>query len=45
MRNALTNLKLKRLDVIHAGEETFPLDQKVRAIALPRLLDDLKPLP
>jgi hypothetical protein len=42
MRNALEDLKLKRLDVIHAGDETFPLDKKVRAIAFTRLLADLK---
>lgn len=44
MRNALADLKLKRLDLIHAGEETFPLDEKVRAVALKRLLDDVKSL-
>ena len=42
MRIALEDLKLKRLDVIHAGDETFPLDKKVRAIAFTRLLADLK---
>jgi hypothetical protein len=44
MRNALEDLKLKSLDVIHAGEETFRLDKNVRAIALIRLLDDIKRL-
>jgi uncharacterized protein len=44
MRNALSDLHLERLDVIHAGEETFPLGDRVRAVALPRLLEDLKPL-
>lgn len=44
MRSALADLRLRRLDVIHAGEETFPLDKKVRAVALVRLLVDLKPL-
>ncbi|HUU40239.1 MAG TPA: ATP-binding protein [Desulfatiglandales bacterium] len=44
MRIALGDLKLNRLDVIHAGGETFPLDKKIRAMALTRLLDDLKPL-
>lgn len=44
MRNALADLKLKRLDVIHAGDKTFPLGKKVRAVALSHLLDDLKPL-
>ena len=44
MRNALSDLKLQRLDVIHAGEDTFPMDKRVRAVAFPRLLKDLKPL-
>lgn len=44
MRNALADLKLKRLDVIHAGEDTFPLAKEVRAVALVKLLNDLKPL-
>jgi predicted AAA+ superfamily ATPase len=44
MRNAMVDLKLKRLDLIHAGDETFPMGKNIRAIALPRLLDDLSPL-
>ena len=44
MRIALSDLRLDRLDVIHAGEETFAMREKVRAVALGRLLDDLKPL-
>lgn len=44
MQIALSDLKLNRLDVIHAGDTTFPLDKKIRAVALTRLLDDIKPL-
>ncbi len=33
-----------RLDVIHAGEETFPLGPKVRTVPLERILRDLEPL-
>jgi predicted AAA+ superfamily ATPase len=44
MRIALSDLKLNRLDVIHAGDVTFPLDKKIRAVALTRLFDDVKPL-
>lgn len=44
MRSALTDLRLQSLDVIHAGDETFQLGKKVRAVACDRLLDDLKPL-
>jgi hypothetical protein len=44
MRSALTDLRLHRLDVIHAGEGTFPLADRVRAVALGRLLRDIQPL-
>ncbi len=44
MRNGLSDLKLKRLDVIHAGDETFPMGDKIRAVSFARLLNDLKPL-
>jgi uncharacterized protein len=44
MRSALECLDLTRLDVIHAGTETFPLARKVRAVAAARLLEDVKGL-
>jgi predicted AAA+ superfamily ATPase len=44
MRTALADLKLTRLDVVHAGTETFPLAPRIRAVALSRLLGDLTPL-
>jgi hypothetical protein len=44
MRTALEDLRLERLDVVHAGPETFPLAPRIRAVALPRLLDDIAPL-
>lgn len=44
MRSAMESLKLGRLDVIHAGDKTFPLAKKIRAVALSRLLEDLDPL-
>ncbi len=44
IRSALSDLKLQHLDIIHAGEKTFPLDKNVRAIALSRLIKDLKPI-
>ena len=44
MRSALEDLQLKRLDVVHAGSETFPLAHNVRAVAAERLLEDLEPL-
>jgi hypothetical protein len=44
MRHALRDLDLQRLDVIPAGDHTFPLAPKVRAVALSRMLDDVAPL-
>jgi len=44
MRSALSDLHLTKLDLIHAGENTFPLEKDVRAVALVRLLDDIRPL-
>ena len=44
MRYALLDLHLRSLDVIHAGETTFPMDKKIRAVAFRRLLQDIKPL-
>jgi len=45
MRSALSDLYLTRLDVIHSGDHTFPLQKKnVRAVAFSNLLDDIQPL-
>lgn len=44
MRTALADLRLARLDVVHAGTHTFPLAPKVRAVALGRVLEDVAPL-
>ncbi len=41
MRTALVDLRLDSLDVIHAGRETYPLTDRIRAVALARILDDL----
>ncbi|MGH9318131.1 MAG: ATP-binding protein [Thermoanaerobaculia bacterium] len=45
MHVALADLQLKELVVVHAGVHSFPMAGKVRAIALRRILEDLKPLP
>ncbi len=45
MRAALSNLKLRTLDVVYAGAPTFPLMDRIRAVALPGLPDILQPLP
>src|SRR2546426_3042 len=44
MHVALADLKLERLDVLHAGENTFPLEPKIRAVAAHRVLQDVAPL-
>jgi hypothetical protein len=41
MRSALEDLRLTRLDLVHAGPESFPLAPRVRAVAAGRLLEDL----
>ena len=45
MRTALEDLPLDRVDVIHAGSETFPLGQRIRAVAASRVPDDLRRTP
>ena len=44
IRTALSDLNLDRLDVIYAGDETFPLAERVRAVGITRLRQDLEPL-
>jgi uncharacterized protein len=44
IRSALTDLQLDRVDVVHAGDHSFPLAERVRALALSRIHDDLEPL-
>ncbi|MEN8149805.1 MAG: hypothetical protein ABFS86_08275 [Planctomycetota bacterium] len=44
MRHALGDLKLDRLDVIHAGGATFPLADGMRAVSLARVPEDVEPL-
>jgi predicted AAA+ superfamily ATPase len=43
MRHALNDLKLTQLDVIHAGDHTFPLAEGIRAVSMAGLLRDLTP--
>lgn len=44
MRIAIEDLKLDRLDVIHVGDETYPLSDGIRAVALSRVRQDIEPL-
>lgn len=41
MRISMTDLNLDRLDVIHAGDATYDLDDNIRAVAANRILEDL----
>lgn len=45
MSAAREQLGLSQIDVVHAGPETYPLAEGIRALSLARLLDDLEPLP
>ncbi len=44
MRSALADLRLQRLYVVYAGERVYPLDRRIDAVPLSRLLSDLEPL-
>jgi uncharacterized protein len=44
IRSAVDDLKLERLHLIHAGEKTFSLAERVRAVPLHRIWEDLEPL-
>ena len=41
MRIAMADLDLARLDVIHLGKDTYPLTDRVRAVAFERLQKDI----
>ena len=40
IQHAIKDLKLNRLDVIHAGDESFPMKEKMRAVAMQNILKD-----
>lgn len=44
MLSALQVLRLDSLDVIHAGQRTFPLAERIRAVSMTGLLDEIEPL-
>jgi hypothetical protein len=44
MHSALADLELPRIDVIHAGDKTFPLTPTIRAVSLPDILEVVDPL-
>ena len=41
MRSAMSDLNLSQLDVIHTGPQTFQLDERIRAVAANRILEDI----
>jgi uncharacterized protein len=43
MRNALADLRLTRLYVVHAGDTSFPMADRIRAVALQDLVTGIKP--
>jgi predicted AAA+ superfamily ATPase len=44
IRSALSDLRLRSVDVIHAGDETYQPGKRVHAVSFQRLLQDVKPL-
>jgi predicted AAA+ superfamily ATPase len=44
MRIALQDLELERVDVHHAGNDSFPLADGIRALPVHRIWADLEPL-
>lgn len=44
MTIALEDLRLDGINVIHLGDDTYPLTGQIRAVAFPRLLEDITPL-
>ena len=44
MHSAIADLSLDSMDVVHPGTETYSLGQGIRALALPKVLEDLDPL-
>jgi hypothetical protein len=42
MHVALNDLKLDRIDVVHAGKHSFPIASKMRAVALARIASELR---
>ncbi len=44
MHHAIADLSLSKLYVIHAGDKTFPLDNKVTAVALADASNQIKPM-
>ena len=44
MHTAIEDLRLRKLWVVHAGERVFDLGRRIRAVPLPRILEEVEPL-
>jgi predicted AAA+ superfamily ATPase len=44
MRSALDDLGLESIDLVHAGDRTFPLTERIRAVAFSRMFEDIRRL-
>jgi hypothetical protein len=44
MHCALKDLRLQRLTIVHAGQDSFPMSEAIHAVAIGRLLEDIHPL-
>jgi uncharacterized protein len=44
MKSSFADLRLNKLDIIHAGDTTYSIGSNIRAVAFVRLLEDIKPL-
>lgn len=44
MRIALDDLRLERIDLLHAGPDTYPLRERIRAVSTYRIWEDVEPL-
>lgn len=44
LRSALDDLGLESIDIVHAGDRTFPLAEKTRAVAFSRMFEDIRRL-
>ena len=43
MHTAIADLGLDHLDLIHTGRETYPLRDRIRAVSIFRLRQDIRP--
>lgn len=44
MRNAMQDLNLQRLYLVHSGNDSFPLAERIQAVPFARIREDLEGL-